>query len=98
MLLAQEWQAAQPEQAQVQAIWEKLIALYDTKIYPGISFSRQRRGKVVMQRALGYSHGHGSDDVPNAEKRRMTPQTPVCLFSTSKAVTAAIVTAYHSPW
>lgn len=82
-------------QAQVAAIWEKLIALYETKIYPGISFSLQRRGKVVMQRALGYSHGHGSDDVPNAEKRRMTPQTPVCLFSTSKAVTAAIVHILH---
>jgi hypothetical protein len=76
---------AAPEQgglttAQVNAIWKRLQALYDTKIYPAISFSLHRRGKVIMQRALGHSHGHGPGDVPQSPRRQMTPNTPVCLF------------------
>lgn len=82
-------------EAQVGAIWKRLIEMYGTKIYPAISFSLKRRGKVVMQRALGYSHGHGPGDLPTAERRRMTPLTPVCLFSTSKAVTATVVHILH---
>jgi CubicO group peptidase (beta-lactamase class C family) len=91
---------AAPEQgglttAQVNAIWKRLQALYDTKIYPAISLSLHRRGKVIMQRALGHSHGHGPGDVPQSPRRQMTPNTPVCLFSTSKAVTATLVHILH---
>lgn len=80
---------------QVNAILGKLIRLYETKIYPGISFVLQRRGKVLLARGLGFSHGHGPGDHPQAERREMKVETPVCLFSTSKAITATVVHALH---
>lgn len=82
-------------QAQVNAIWDKVGSLYGTKIYPAISFTLMRHGKVLLSRALGHSHGHGPGDHPQAEKRLMTADTPACLFSTSKAVTATIIHILH---
>jgi CubicO group peptidase (beta-lactamase class C family) len=81
--------------SQVQAIWTKVEALYSTGIYPAISFSLQRKGKVMLQRALGFARGGAPRENAGAEKIPMTPDTPVCLFSTSKAVTATLMHALH---
>lgn len=81
--------------AKVNNILGKLVKLYETKIYPAISFVLLRRGKVMLARALGFSHGHGPGDHPQAERREMHVDTPVCLFSTSKAVTATVVHILH---
>ena len=81
--------------AQVNSILHKLVSLYETKVYPGISFVLMRKGKVLLSRGLGFSHGHGPGDHPQAERREMRPDTPVCLFSTSKAVTATVVHTLH---
>ena len=50
---------------------------------PAISLCLRRRGEVVMDRSIGY-RTTGSTEL-------MTPDTPVCLFSASKAVTAMLV-------
>ena len=79
----------------VDAIWASVEDLYRTGIYPGISFCLRRKGRVVINRAIGHSHGNGPPgneaDLPGAQKILMTPDTPVCQYSASKAVTAMMI-------
>jgi len=80
--------------AGIDRIWAALAKLYETKAYPAIAFVLRRGGRVVMQRALGFSHG--GDHAPKGTlPRAMTADTPTCLFSTSKAVTATLVHILH---
>jgi CubicO group peptidase (beta-lactamase class C family) len=71
----------------VNAVWRAVERLYETGMHPGISFVLRRRGRIVLKRAIGHARGNGPGD---DDERRvpMTPDTPVCLFSASKALTA----------
>ena len=73
------------------AIWAAVEALYRTGAYPAITFCLRRRGELVFNRALGHASGNGPADPSGADKRLATPDTPVCIFSASKAVTALLV-------
>lgn len=75
----------------VEAIWSAVEDLYRTGIHPAISFCLRRHGKVVLKRAIGHVRGNGPDDGPDIEKVLVTPDTPICLFSASKAVTAMLI-------
>ena len=77
-------------QEEVQAIWAGVEDLYRSGIHPAISFCLRRQGKIVLKRAIGHARGNGPDDTPNTEKILATPDTPLCLFSVSKAATAII--------
>jgi len=76
---------------EVDAIWTSVEDLYRTGIYPGISFCLRKKGLKVINRAIGHSHGNGFNDAPGAPKMLMTPDTPVCQYSASKAVTAMLI-------
>jgi CubicO group peptidase (beta-lactamase class C family) len=45
----------------------------------------------VLHRAYGHARGNGPNDAPDTPKTLLTPATPICLFSASKAVTAVLV-------
>ena len=75
----------------VHAIWRGVEELYRTGIHPAISFCLLRKGKIVLKRAIGHAKGNGPDDDLYAEKIQITPETPICLFSVSKSVTAMLV-------
>jgi CubicO group peptidase (beta-lactamase class C family) len=75
----------------VESIWSAVEDLYRTGIHPAISFCIRRRGKVVLKRAIGHARGNGPGDRPDIEKVPVTPDTPICLFSASKAVTAMLI-------
>jgi CubicO group peptidase (beta-lactamase class C family) len=77
-------------EAGVQAIWRSVEQIYATGMHPGISVVLRRHGKVVLKRAIGHARGNGPDDRGD-EKVAMTPTTPVCLFSSSKAIAAMLV-------
>lgn len=79
------------ERDAVERIWRATLRLAATGVYPALSLCIRRRGRVVLERALGFTEGAGPDDPPDAAKRIATPQTPFCLFSASKAVTAMVV-------
>lgn len=79
------------EQRHVDRIWKAAQALYRSGAQPGISVSVRHNGRIVLDRALGYASGAGPGDAPDAVRRLMAPDTPVCLFSASKAVTAVLV-------
>jgi len=79
------------QQGDIDEIWHNIVKLYKTGVHPGISVSIRRQGKVLMSRGIGHALGNGPDDGPDDEKVLMTPATPVCLYSTSKGITALLV-------
>jgi CubicO group peptidase (beta-lactamase class C family) len=76
---------------QVERIWRSVEDLYRSGIHPAIALCLRRDGQVVLDRAIGHASGNGPGDAPGAPKVLATPQTPFCIFSTSKAITAMVV-------
>ena len=77
--------------ADVDRVWERVIRLYRTGAHPAISINLRYRGKVVMARSIGHARGNGPNDGPDASQVIARPDTPMCLFSASKAVTALLM-------
>ncbi len=77
--------------ADTRAIESALKGLYRTGAYPGIAFTLRRHGELVFNRTIGHASGNGPADAAGVPKRLLTPETPICLFSASKAVTAVLV-------
>ncbi|PKM22305.1 MAG: hypothetical protein CVV10_05005 [Gammaproteobacteria bacterium HGW-Gammaproteobacteria-14] len=67
----------------VTAIWRGMKGLYASGMTPGIALSLRRNGEHFFDRTLGYA------DLDS--RSPMTVDTPVCLFSASKAVTAMLL-------
>ncbi len=74
----------------VDAIWESVQKIYATGMHPGISLVVRRQGQVVLKRSIGFAKGGGPGDIDETPAP-MTPDTPVCLFSASKAMAAMAV-------
>ncbi|MCP5169511.1 MAG: beta-lactamase family protein [Hahellaceae bacterium] len=79
------------KQENIDAIWESTKALYRTGTHPGMQLCVRKQGKIIINRAIGHAHGNGPKDKPDTQKVAMTTETPVCLFSASKAVTALLI-------
>lgn len=67
----------------VEGLWRATGALYRAGMSPGMALCLRRRGRVFLDRTLGYADPESG--------RLLTPDTPICLFSASKAVTAMLV-------
>jgi CubicO group peptidase (beta-lactamase class C family) len=65
----------------VARIWEACEALYRSGVYPLLSLCLRRKGEIVLNRSLGH---YREDKIASLD-------TPICLFSASKAVTAVLV-------
>ena len=74
----------------VDAIWSAVERVYATGMHPGISMVLRRHGRIVLKRAIGHARGNGPGDA-GERPVPMTPDTPVCLFSASKAMAAMTV-------
>lgn len=75
----------------VEHIWEAAVDLYLSGVHPGLQLCLRREGRVVLDRAIGHARGNGPDDPADSPKVPMTPGTPACIYSASKAVTAMVV-------
>lgn len=75
----------------VEAIWGAALDLYRTGLHPAIALCVRRQGEVVLDRAVGHAAGAGPGDPPGAPRVPCTPDTPFCIFSASKAITAMLV-------
>jgi CubicO group peptidase (beta-lactamase class C family) len=73
------------------AIWSAVERLYRTGTQPAISLCLRCHGRVVLDRALGHARGNGPADHRDRAKIPLTPDTPICLFSASKAITAMVI-------
>lgn len=70
-------------QGNIDRIWRSMKGFYATGMSPGLAVTLRRQGETVFDRTLGYAH--------LAEQTPLTVDTPVCLFSASKAVTAMLI-------
>jgi CubicO group peptidase (beta-lactamase class C family) len=77
--------------ADVDQIWDQVIRVYRAGVHPAITLHIRRRGAVLVSRAIGHTRGNGPQDGPEAEKVLATPDSPFCLFSGSKCITALLV-------
>jgi CubicO group peptidase (beta-lactamase class C family) len=72
-------------------IWAAVQRLYETGMYPAISLCVRRRGKTVIQRAIGHRAGNEPGSPLGTPLDPIRYDTPFCLFSASKAVTATVI-------
>jgi CubicO group peptidase (beta-lactamase class C family) len=75
----------------VNDIWQSAVNLYKTGTQPAIELCVRHRGEIVLNRSIGHVRGNGPLDTPYTPKIIATPDTPICLFSASKAVTALLI-------
>ncbi len=73
------------------AIWKAVQRLYRTDYHPTTILCVRRHGHIILNRAIGHARGNGPNDDHGVSKVLATPDTPVCLFSASKAVTAMMI-------
>ncbi|MFU8896678.1 MAG: serine hydrolase domain-containing protein [Gammaproteobacteria bacterium] len=81
--------------ADVDRVWDQVIKLYRTGVHPAITINLRYQGQVIMARSIGHARGNGPNDSPGdgPETSRVVarPDTPMCLFSASKAITALLM-------
>ena len=76
-------QAAGLSQKTPDAIWQAMKRFYATGMSPGVALALRRNGELFFNRTLGHARLH--DDRP------LDTETPICLFSASKPVTAMLI-------
>lgn len=73
----------------VEAIWRAVERFYATGLQPAFTLELRHQGQIVLKRSIGCIRGNEPGDqgplVP------MTPDTPICLFSASKTITALLI-------
>lgn len=71
-------------------VWSDFVRLYETGLHPAIALCVMHRGRLVMNRTIGHTLNHPSnEDVGDIA----TPDTLFSLFSASKIVTAMVIHA-----
>jgi CubicO group peptidase (beta-lactamase class C family) len=76
---------------QVERIWNAAVDLYKSGVHPALQLCLRREGEVVLDRAIGHARGNGPDDDEDAPKVAVTTDTPFCVYSTSKGITAMVI-------
>ena len=75
---------------QVQKIWGSIESLYRTGNHPLISVCLRRKGEIILNRSLGYASGNSASGLAQ-NAVIANPDTPICLFSASKMITAMLI-------
>ncbi|MDP3859730.1 MAG: serine hydrolase domain-containing protein [Stagnimonas sp.] len=75
----------------LRAIDRALLAVYRSGAYPAVQFCLRKRGQIVLHRSYGHARGNGPRDPRAAAKTLLELDSPICLFSSSKAITAILV-------
>lgn len=75
----------------IERIWRAVLALYRTGTQPGIVLVVRRRGEVVLERAIGHLRNAPLRHRLRGEPSPLRYDSPFCIFSVSKAVTAMLV-------
>ena len=60
-------------------------------MHPAIQLCLRHNGKVVLNRAIGHGWGNAPTDPPDAEKIPVKTDTPFCVYSSAKAITATVL-------
>jgi CubicO group peptidase (beta-lactamase class C family) len=65
----------------IERIWRATERLFRSGVHPAITLCIRREGEVVLDRSIGWAR---------LEDRIATPETPFCIYSASKAMTATV--------
>jgi CubicO group peptidase (beta-lactamase class C family) len=65
----------------VERIWKATERLFRSGVHPAITLCVRRHGEVVLDRSLGWAR---------LDEQVATPDTPFCIYSASKAMTATV--------
>lgn len=68
----------------VEAIWKAVVSWYRSGVHPAMQICVRRQGEVIIDRSIGHARGNGPRDGREAERIVATPETPFCIYSTSK--------------
>jgi CubicO group peptidase (beta-lactamase class C family) len=79
------------DQPTIDAIWKQTVSLYETGLHPAIAICLRRRGKVVLDRAIGHLRACEPEENGSVTQALATPDTLFNLFSASKAITAMVI-------
>jgi CubicO group peptidase (beta-lactamase class C family) len=79
------------DDAAVERIWQAARHWYQAGFHPAIQLCIRHHGRVVLNRAIGHGWGNAPTDPPDAEKIAVTTDTPFCVYSAAKGVTATVV-------
>jgi CubicO group peptidase (beta-lactamase class C family) len=77
--------------AHVEAVWERVVALYRTGVHPALQICIRRDGCVVLHRSIGHARGNAPQDPPDGPRVPLTTASPFDIFSASKAITAMVI-------
>jgi CubicO group peptidase (beta-lactamase class C family) len=75
----------------IERIWRATRYWYQAGMHPAIQLCLRHHGRVVLNRAIGHGWGNAPTDPPDAEKVTATTETPFCVYSAAKAITATVV-------
>ena len=75
----------------VDRIWGAVEGLYRARVHNQISLCVRRQGEVIINRSIGVAQG----DINDADAVPGSPDTPFCLFSASKAVSALLLCKFQ---
>jgi CubicO group peptidase (beta-lactamase class C family) len=76
---------------EIEELWRLTEQLYRSRAHPAIQLCIRHNGRRVLHRAIGHASGNGPDDPPGAPKVPVTLDTPIGLFSASKAISAMVI-------
>jgi len=76
---------------QIGTVWRLAEDLYRSGTHPAIQLCIRHNGRRVLHRAIGHAAGNGPDDARDSTKTPLTVDTPINLFSASKAISAMVV-------
>ena len=79
--------------ADLDRLWGSVQALYRTGVYPALQVCVRRRGRIVLNRALGHASGNAPDDPPE-------PSLPAWLVAadSSDREAASVTRAPPETW
>jgi CubicO group peptidase (beta-lactamase class C family) len=73
-------------QEDVEALWGHTESMFQSGMHPMVSICLRRGGDVILNRSIGYADGAN-----HTQPKIASLQTPVCLFSASKAISAMLI-------
>jgi CubicO group peptidase (beta-lactamase class C family) len=79
------------ERGDVDAIWAAVVRLYRTRLHPAIGLCVRRRGKIVLDRAIGHLSGNAPGEPREGPQTLIKHDSLFNFFSASKAVTAMVI-------
>src|SRR5688500_2083429 len=75
----------------VERIWKSANNLYRSGAHPAAQACVRRQRDDLLDRAIGHARGNGPSDPEDGEKVPVTTDTPFCIYSGAKAITAFLV-------